>query len=404
MLMPVAGPARAATDPDTIARALSRSPVYVDPAFENAVSESQRRRLVRALRGAQPPVYVAFVPIIAGDEYDGDPADFLSVLHDRLNRDGVYVTIHEGLLRHRQYGVSAAEDRIVNAASYVIIGEGPRNEAPAAHVMRFLEAVDDPTVVARYRAALAARDGSGGSPAGESGGGDEDGGDEDGGAAWSALLLVVALLIIAAAAVLVRRRRRGDGARYAHEPLPVLPRRVFENARAAAEEDLREQARRAVVDFAAALDPVSPPDDAAAAAQYELAVDASSAASRTLDDARGTLDLVGVLVLVDRGYAALAAAQALAAGRQVTPVKPLCFFNPLHGRSRTETGWSDRLLVPVCAECARALQHGGAPDALHDGQQAYMEGDSVWARSGYGAFADDLVGRVSRGEREDGRG
>ena len=189
------------------------------------------------------------------------------------------------------------------------------------------------------------------------------------------------------------------GARYVGGPLPVLPRHVFENARAAAQEDLREQARAAVIEFAAAIDPVAPPGDAAAAREYDIALEASAGASRTLERASSVPDLVGVLVLVDRGYAALAAAQALTAGRSPSQAQPLCFFNPLHGRSRRRVAWQGGAKVPACAECANALRRGEPPDTLRDGRRAYMECDSVWAQSGYGAFADDLVGRVGRGDR-----
>jgi hypothetical protein len=387
-----ASPASAVTDPGVIAHALERSPVYVDPAFAGAVPEAQRRSLVRVLRDASRPLYVAFVPIIAGDEYGGEARQFLSVLHDRLGRDGVYVTIQDGQLQHREYGAGSEADDAVYEASYVIIGEGPRNEAPVARVKRFVAALADPGLAERYRRAR----GEPARPSPPAAGGERSGGgDGSGGATLLVVLAGLALALVLGVAVI--RRRRGAG--YASEPLPVLPRRVFENARAAAEEDLRDQARQAVVDFAAALDPVAPPSEPAAAADYALALDAHSAASRTLDGAHGVPDLVGVLALIDRGYTALAAAQARAAGRPGPPVVPLCLFNPLHGYARREVAWRDGLRVPVCADCAAALRRGEAPDALRDGSQPYLEGDSVWARTGYGAFGDDLVGRVSQGRR-----
>jgi hypothetical protein len=377
----------AATPPKSIARALARSPLFVDPAFDGARPAAQRASLLRALRAASRPVYVAFVPIVAGDEYDGDAHDFLAVLHDQLGRDGIYVTVSDGLLVHREYGGTYDQYLVVSAASSVTSREAPSDEAPLAYVRRFVDALEDPDIVKR---ANPQPDTPAKAP--------DDGGGADATGLILGIIGAVLLLAIVVAVLRAGRGRRG-GAHYAEQPLPVLPRHVFENARAAAQEDLREQARAAVIDFAAALDPVSPPAGPAAAREYDVALDASATASRVLEHAHTVPDLVGVLALIDRGYAALAAAQALAAGRSPAPAQPLCFFNPLHGRAQRRVAWSDGPHVPACGECAKAVKRGDPPDALRDGRRPYMECDTVWAHTGYGAFADDLVGRVARGER-----
>ena len=151
-LLPVLGaqaPASAATPPKSIARALARSPVFVDPAFDGTVTAAQRTSLVRAVRAASRPVYVAFHPLEAGDEYDGDAHTFLAVLHDHLARDGIYLTVREGQLLHRGYGETYREDLTANAAISVITGAGPRDETPVARVRRFLGALADPDIIER---------------------------------------------------------------------------------------------------------------------------------------------------------------------------------------------------------------------------------------------------------------
>jgi hypothetical protein len=55
--------------------------------------------------------------------------------------------------------------------------------------------------------------------------------------------------------------------------------------------------------------------------------------------------------------------------------------------------------VPVCERCIEALSTGIAPDALLDDGRPYLERDTVWSRTGYGALDDDLLPRVVRGER-----
>jgi LPXTG-motif cell wall-anchored protein len=220
---------------------------------------------------------------------------------------------------------------------------------------------------------------------------------EDGGGAGTVVLVVVALLLLALVAWVVRRRRRA--ARPAAGPMPVIPQRVFEHARAAERAELREDADRELLALATLLDEQPVPSREDAQDAYQRALDAYTAARRRMARDAPTVDLVGVLVLVDQARGDLARASALDAGRRVAPQRPLCAFHPLHGRSTRTVPWQRGLQVPACAVCAKAVRGGRTPDALRDGDAPYFERDTVWARTGFGAWADDLVERVSRGER-----
>jgi hypothetical protein len=113
---------------------------------------------------------------------------------------------------------------------------------------------------------------------------------------------------------------------------------------------------------------------------------------------RAAWNLVGILVLVDQARGDLARAAALDAGRRPPAPAKLCGYHPLHGRASRTVRFERGLDIPACAACAADVGAGRAPDALRDGDRPYFEGDTVWARTGYGAFSDDLVERISRGE------
>jgi hypothetical protein len=140
-----------------------------------------------------------------------------------------------------------------------------------------------------------------------------------------------------------------------------------------------------------------------AQAQLGQALDAYQAAGKVLDQASGVCDLAGVLVLTQFGRNA---AEATQAARPVPKARPLCFFNPLHGAAGHEIRWRalgerETLDVHVCDDSSRAAAQHRLPDVLVDraaGQEVpYYEVDpehSVWAATGYGQFADDLVQRI----------
>lgn len=101
-------------------------------------------------------------------------------------------------------------------------------------------------------------------------------------------------------------------------------------------------------------------------------------------------DVVGLVVL---GRARRAAAAQLRSTDAEEPPKT-CFFHPLHSEATRERSWKTgrrRLTVPCCSECAGALEKEAEPKALMvSGRRGkptpYFTTDSVYARTGYGAF------------------
>ena len=394
-LLAGAAPAAAVTLPKDIAAQLRRSPLVVDRSLEEAVPPAQRRAVLRAIEAAPYPVWVVLVPVTPGDRYGGDARRFLGVIHGRLGRDGVYVTVSERLLTQAAFGVDDDEPDL-NQASWVGNFEsGVHAEPQIAKVRRFVEVLSAPDLAARYARTEARlrrqREKSAAPPPPPPAA--TDGGDEDGGNSW--LLAVGVLAALGAAGALVHGRRRRH-ASPAPDDEPLIPARVFEHAHSAAAGDLREQIEQRLIAFADRIDRDGTPSDEAAQERQQQALDAYAAPRRVLSSEPRMVDLVGALVLVEDGSSALAAAEALEAGRRPPRAAPLCFFDPRHPGSTKRLKWKEHLNVPACAACRAALRTGHCPpDTLLDDGRPWFETDSLWARTGFGVL---LAQRIGRGE------
>jgi len=103
---------------------------------------------------------------------------------------------------------------------------------------------------------------------------------------------------------------------------------------AAQADEVREQARRQILELGELLGHSSIQPTGDAAVPLQRALDAYEAAEKVLDRARDITDLAGALVLVHQGRDAFGAATAAVKGKEPPAPVPLCFFNPLHGTDR----------------------------------------------------------------------
>ncbi|NYE14431.1 hypothetical protein [Actinomadura citrea] len=392
---------------ERLAAALRRSPVHVDPSLASALPAAARRALIAKLRKAPAPVFVVLVPIVKGGTWT-DAEQLATVVHDRLGRDGIFITFDDDSqdLRAREWGGDHRADR----AAWAVTLDRAMDDAPlAARLSRVADLIVSGTGQQEYDRVSAEIDkrykARHGAPSPEGGTG--------GGGGGLALPLGAGAAGAAAAGVagfLLWRRRRMASVRREGEGL-LMPRTVFATANRATEDQLREQASREVIAFGELLDDSTVPTSGERPRTLVArALDAYQAAGKTLDAARGVPDLAGVLVLLDQGRDALASAQAVAKGKPEIPPVPLCFFNPLHGDATGELDWRPlgsrrRLSVRTCRPCARAARDKRTPEVLtdrRDGREVpYYEADpsrSVWAETGYGQLRDDLIERVLRGD------
>ena len=397
-LLAAAAPAAAATLPKDIARGLRQSPLVVDPALAEAVPAAQRRAVLRAIDAAPYPVWAVLVPITPGDRYGGDASRLLDVVHGRLGRDGVYVTVDDRVLTHAAFGIDGEQPDLNQASTVGNFESRDYDEPQIIKVRRFVAALSAPDLAARYartekRLREQSERFSRPPPATAA---DEDADGDGGGNGWT--VPVGILTGLAAAAVAVRLVRRRRHARPAPPDEPLIGARVFAHAHTAQADELREQVEERLVAFADRIDRTGTPENEAAQERQQHALDAYAAARRVLASRPEMVDLVGALVLVEDGAHALAAAEALEAGRPTPRVAPLCFFDPRHPGSTKPVDWKGELTVPACGTCRGELRAGRPPDALRDDGRPWFETDSLWARTGYGVFEPDLAQRVGRGE------
>lgn len=352
------------SDGATIAAVLRREPIYVDPAYDSALPKAQRTQLVRRIRRSPIPIYVVLVPIVAGSTWQSS-TQVSTVVQAHLGRDGAYVTLDADfgdVFDVVMYGGTDEQQQSARDAGWAVSYE-KRYKTLATRLGRCVNLIATGTGSAAYKKAHDEEftPGPTTKPAARRTGG-------HGGLAFGVPVGIAAVVAAAGGLVWLRRRR----ARAAMEALR-LPRTVFSTALAAGDDELRARAERDLIALGESLD------------GDEHALDAYAAAGRTLDRARTTADLAGVLALI----------QAAKDG------PPLCYFDPRHGEGTITVNWRapgtrPKLEVRVCATCATAVRDRRAPDVVLDRGRPYYEAATPWAETGYGQFGD-LVGRV-RGE------
>ncbi|MEU1318102.1 hypothetical protein [Streptomyces tibetensis] len=360
-----------------IANALRTSPVYVDEAYATAVPPSRQRQLADRIRRTGLPIKVVLTPLTRGDAFDGDSDVLAATVRDRLPQrpDLVLITSDSDFpdsLRGYEWPADTHQTRKAVAAAGFL--EETRDAGLAELTAKAVDLVAEGKGEQRYEEATKDLASPRERAERASGGTGE----------WLWPLIGVpalALTVLATRAALLRSRR----------PSPPVSELVFATARAADEAQVRRRAEAEVL----ALGEAARAADVATTPGLQQALDAYAAAGRVLDEARGLPDLAGALALAQEGQGALTGSPGL----------PLCFFNPLHGRSALRTGWRplgrrDRLDVAVCDTCADALRDHRAPEVLTDTDQdgrtvPYFEvpaGRSPWAATGYGSLATPSAG------------
>ena len=386
-------PARAAAqEVGAAATGLGQSPLYVDPSLRSALTDQERTELEARLRQAAPPVLVALIPLVAGDAVDGKPRPLLAVLRKRLGReDAVLLTVQDGSVTAEPPpdAPQAEQDRLRAVSSYTNLVDHDYDERIATTLNRYLDALTDPDIL--EKAEQASQDlsdhvnddrDSGGASVPAAGGG--------GGVSTALVGLIAAALVLVGSLFVVRRRR---GAHPAPAGPLYLPDHVFEAAHGSRRRELRRTVEAELVELVSELDARPVPQSAAAQEHYQRALDARDTARRITEDADASdADLVGALVLED------VARQALgdALGRPSHDVSALCALNPTHGRSTGKGRWGSSPTLPLCAACLKAVKTKRAPEVLDDGGRPYLERDTVWARTAFGALVSDLPAEVVR--------
>ncbi|WP_405844439.1 hypothetical protein [Streptomyces sp. NBC_01518] len=319
----MASPAAADTGVSTIAQALRKSPVYVDPSAGSALSSSDADALAQRIKKADKPVFVVVLP-----------ADFPKTSFTTL-RTATGVT---GL-----YAVRVGNQFAARADSSVLSNTAVQN------LVSSVQGEDAKTQLTDFTdRALASMGGS--APA--SWGGSSDGG---GGVSGTALIVAGGVLVAggAGAYTLVRRsrRRREEEQRAALDRLRVV---VDEDITAFGEELDRLE-----------FHPAEPGADDAMRADYERALDAYEQAKSYMAAATKPEDVRSVTQALEDGRFSLAQLAARREGRPLPERRAPCFFDPRHGPSVADATWTPPggapREVPVCAADQARLADGRDP-------------------------------------------
>ncbi|MFE2066822.1 hypothetical protein ACFXDH_31345 [Streptomyces sp. NPDC059467] len=315
--------ATADTGVSTIAEALRKSPVYVDPAAAAQLSTADASVLARQIKDADKPLFIAVLPA-------GYPTQNLFTnLRTATGITGLYA------VRLGDRFDARADSAVLPRTAVQNLVTSVQGEGTKAQLTDFTDR------------ALANMGGK--APAAWGGG------SAGAGASSTALIAIGAVVVAggAGAYALVRRNRR----RHEEEQRAALDR-----LRVVVDEDITafgEELDR--LDF----HPAEPGADDAMRADYERALNAYDQAKAAMADARRPEDVRTVTQALEDGRFSLAQLAARREGRPLPERRPPCFFDPRHGPSVTDATWTppggSSREVPVCAADATRLADGRDP-------------------------------------------
>ncbi|MER7193481.1 hypothetical protein [Streptomyces flaveolus] len=322
VLMAGAPGAHAATDVSEIGAALRESPVYVDPAASDLLSDADADALADKIESADEPVFVAVLPA------DYPTQNLFQNLRTETGITGLY-------------GIRLGDRFDARADSSVLSRQGVNNLVTA------VQGAGDPKAQLNDFVDDALRSVRGSAPASWDAGGSA--------VSTGALIGAGAVVVVggAGAYALVRRnrRRREEEQRAALERLRVV---VDEDITAFGEELDR-------LDF----HPAEPRADDAMRADYERALDSYDQAKTYMADARRPEDVRAVTESLEDGRFSLTQLSARREGRPLPERRPPCFFDPRHGPSVADATWTPpggaTREVPVCAADRARLSDGRDP-------------------------------------------
>lgn len=368
--------------------------VWIDPAFVKKydITPAQEASLEQAVGDAKNDVVVLLVDVPVGDERFNNAPSVVAWVEDDIESGATYVVTRHTYEGH-QIDTVAHDDEIDDIwVGSVASDEHP--DDPVAQALFAIELVDSGKAGEIHDQQV--HDEYGGSGSGE-------GGIGDGWLIGGAVALVLVGLVMGARAL--RRKEKGSAPKpLANEPRFQLPERVLRTVREAEDRQVRQRADRAVLALGEALDAAEITDRSPATLDaWQAALDHYAASRRVLEEAGSPADVMGALVLAERGASALAATRV--PGQRWEPTRT-CFFHPLHSGPTTGVSWSGEsgsaVTVPACGACAAALADGEEPtDVLDfvDGQETvhyFVLDIPPWSTTGYGSLEPDLLAALLR--------
>lgn len=368
---PPARPVISADDLRQIMDELDRDGVWVDPGYASThhLDTVDETRLEEAVEGLARPVRVLLVePSYDDPEYQGRAEMLVTAIHLEDGTDSLYLTPQVGGPRLMNVLDQRQDDfQISRLAEH----RHPGDLADQLVEQIALSGQSEAAVTQQYAAEIGSREPSAPSH------------QEEGLSALQVSGLIVAALALVMVAVAGWRafvRRRTE-----FRPSGTLLRR----AKGAEQRSRRQVAEADAVNLAIQIGqaPTAAPSTRTALAHLEAA---QRALATRHPGARGEADVVGALVLLERGAASLVGA---------TQPARTCWFNPLHRAAATTVTWQHEqrsVQVPACTACARQVSRGREPSDILDladsrGTRHWFQLElGPWTATGFGAFSTDL--------------
>jgi hypothetical protein len=373
-----------------VGRALTSSPLYVDPDMAWLFTPEQTSQLRQALRTAAVPVYILALPFNTDDDSGDYASYFVDHLYQQTHAKGVYLVLGpSGMITDIEYYVPRDIDLPVSVET------GPDSDITSATIAantaeRLLELVRDidqspvdPSAAEPAQALYTP---------GEFSTPDASPITGSGGVSSFVVAGVLSLLFLGPllAITVLGLARAGRGYRanlrgWGDSGDPGTP--VGRMPRSPSDDWLKRHARGELLALERAMAGQSDVNPG-----WQRACDDYDSGMLALNSAKEQIDLVGAIVLARDGRLALA-------WHTAEPPRP-CLVNPLHGRSirtllaSTAAQPVHSQQIPVCARCARAARRGLMNDAgvrarllrvEHDGARTYyLNFDSVWRDKAFG--------------------
>lgn len=410
---------------ESIAASFEESPVHVDDAMVDLVPDEVQDNLVAATE--EITAFPTYVVVLADS---ADPGGMLARIAEAHGEDAVYFAIDSD-----GYVVWVRNELALDARPgfdvYDVAMNGEESVG-AGGVQKLFGSLDALAHPEEYPGDGTGPD-AGTVPDAVAGSGEGGTGDDTGtgtvanagtDGAWETTdpiggtvtpWIIGAVVLVAAVGVVVgiaRKRRGGKPARAieAVAPAYAMPEEFFTRVKETQRANLQRELTQDSLHISERLTELDTAGlEPALAERVHHGLDAYSIAGRIVDDPDSDqVDLAGALVLlrtaaqdVDAVEQALEA-QAQPSTKQNGMTKADGGKSGKSGkrsgevRRKAEAPGTGRIVVPACDFCAGEVDAGRSPDWLFDGGKPYIEQDTVWARSVFGATGADLVREVQR--------
>jgi hypothetical protein len=346
------------------ARALRHGPLYVDPPASSALTAAELSGITDRLLTAHTPIYVAVLPRAALERTNGNATLLAAKIYEAAGSpQGTFAVLAGGTF-------AAGSTILGKQAGYIAADVARRFTRPADRLIAFaneLEVAASPAPTGRAEESGSDQRSSGGLPI--------------------ALVLLPIGLLTVGWIVYARRRRRDEQI----DDLRMVWRAIDDD----------------ITSYGTALSILDsrlrvPLADLPTRRDYGRALEAYERAKQAAGQIRHPGDAERVTTALERGWYAVASAQARLSGDPVPAHRPPCLFNPHHGPAATEVLWNPAggspRRVPSCSADARRMSNGSSPAAralrYADGLRPYWETGPAyasWAAGWYASFGPQLL-------------